>query len=529
MLRYVGFLLSILLLIPWGLAHSRSETTPRYAVAFQAFVEKDNEPVYRVHVASLDTNDHWRVDILDEDLFFGEFNSMLVLPYWRNSRMLVIPGWAHDASEQSPPYDSLYQYDLNTGEAQPLIEHITAPDGQHALYGFSIEEISPDGGTALLYSSLDATSGYLINLKTGTVIAGGLCPLNALAWLETEVIVTHTLFAIYDSDICQPAIYGIDLTDGTITRELANPDTLSQSQSDIWNNTVRDGFLFDDNLLLTTRGVVSLLPLDGSPPLKSADVVARSFVEVAPSRRFAALYSFVDGLYWLDLETFETTKLADAQGIWERENWINLGDSELGFWSQEDNGTYTLKYVTYDGTNRHETVVYSGQALVFFGGPEFAPGLPYAAWTFEDGNYNRYVEIYDSEGHLRWTSQKQFPRFTVELGQFIHPWPQNARWAHFVVWGGLDSWNMRTLSVDLETGETRLAPEDAILVSVSPDSVWWLYVIEDELCESEQLIAYNWQSGDLATLYDGSCVYQLGPPYGSKAFVWKLIDGVGGN
>jgi hypothetical protein len=200
-----------------------------------------------------------------------------------------------------------------------------------------------------------------------------------MAWLQTEVIVTHTLTVIYDPELCQPAIYGIDLTDGSITRELANPDTLSQNQSEMWANTVRDGFLLDDSSLLTTNGVVSLLPLDGSPPLKTADVVARSFVEVAPNRRFAALYSFVDGLYWLDLETFETTRLADAQGVWERENWISLGDSALGFWSQEDNGTYTLKYVTYDGTNRHETVVYSGQTLVFWGGPEFAPGLPYAA------------------------------------------------------------------------------------------------------------------------------------------------------
>jgi hypothetical protein len=360
---------------------------------------------------------------LDENLFFGEFNCMLVLPSWSNFNTLVIPGWAPDASEQYlPPYDSLYQYDLNTGEAQPLIEHITAPNGLHTLHGFSIVEISPDGSTALLYSSLDATSGYLVNLKTGTVIAGGLCPINALAWLETEVIVTHTLTAIYDPDICQPAIYGIDLTDGTITRELANPDTLSQNQSEMWDNTVRDGFLFDDDFLLTTSGVVSFLPLDGSPPLKTADVAARSFVEVAPNRRFAALYSFVDGLYWLDLETFETTKLADAQGIWERENWTSVGESGLDFWSQEDNGTYTLKYVTYDGTNRYETIVYSGQALGF-GGPAFAPELPYAAWTFEDGNYNRYTEIYDSEGHLRWTSRDQFPEFTVELGlQFTNQW-----------------------------------------------------------------------------------------------------------
>ena len=380
----------------------------------------------------------------------------------------------------------------------------------------------------MLYSSLDATSGYLIDLEAGTVIAGGLCPIKALAWLENEVIVTQTLFAIYDPDICQPAIYGINLTDGTITRELANPDTLSQNQSDIWNNTVRDGFLFDDNLLLTTEGVVSFLPLDGSPPLKKADVVARSFVEVAPNRRFAALYSFVDGLYWLDLETFETTKVADGQGIWERENWINLGDNELGFWSQEDNGTYTLKYVTYDGTNRHETVVYSGQALGFLGrGPEFAPGLPYAAWTFEDGNFNRYVEIYDSEGHLRWISQKQFSAFTVELGEFIHPWPQNTQWAHFVVRGGPDSWNTRTLSVDLETGDTRLAPSSgARLVSVSPDSVWWIYMIGGE---REQLVAYNWQSGDLAVLYDGQGVYQAGRFDRGIPFVWKPIDGAGGN
>jgi hypothetical protein len=516
-------------LIPWGLAHSQSEITPRYAVAFQAFVEEDNGPVQRVHVASLDTNDQWRVDVLNEDLFFGEFNSMLVLPSWSTSNTLVIPGWALDASEQYSPsyYDSLYQYDLNTGEAQPLIEHITAPDGQHALYGFSIEEISPDGRTALLYSSLDATSGYLINLKTGTVIAGGLCPIRALAWLETEVIVTHTLFAIHDPDICQPAIYGIDLTDGTITRELANPDTLSQNQSEIWNNTVRDGFLFDDSSLLTTRGVVSLLPLDGGPPLKTADVVARSFVEVAPNRRFAALYSFVDGLYWLDLETFETTKLADDQGLWERENWTNVGENELGFWSQEDNGTYTLKYVTYDGTNRDETVVYSGQAPDF-GAPAFALELLYAALTFEREDYSRYTDIYDAEGHLLWTSQDQFPELNVELGlQFTHPWPRNARWAHLVVWGG--SWNMRTLSVDLETGETRLAPEDAILVSVSPDSVWWLYVIEDDSGESERLVAYNWNSGEQAILYDGPGVYQLGHFARSKAFVWKPIDGVGEN
>jgi hypothetical protein len=151
-------------------------------------------------------------------------------------------------------------------------------------------------------------------------------------------------------------------------------------------------------------------------------------------------------------------------------------------------------------------------------------------WTFEDGNFNRYADIYDAEGHLRWTSRDQFPEFTVELGlQFTQPWPRNARWAHFVVWGGPDSWNMRTLSVDLETGETRLAPENAILVSVSPDSMWWLYVIEDDSGESEQLVAYNWNSGELATLYDGPGVYQLGHSARSKAFVWKPIDGVGGN
>jgi hypothetical protein len=156
MLKLIGFLLSMALLVPWSLAHSQSETRSRYAVAFQAFVEEDNGPVYRVHVASLDTNDQWRVDELDENLFFGEFNSMLVLPSWSNSNTLAIPGWASDASEEyPPPYDGLYQYDLNTGEAQPLIEHITAPNGLHTLHGFSIVEISPDGSTALLYSSLD--------------------------------------------------------------------------------------------------------------------------------------------------------------------------------------------------------------------------------------------------------------------------------------------------------------------------------------------------------------------------------------
>jgi hypothetical protein len=99
-----------------------------------------------------------------------------------------------------------------------------------------------------------------------------------------------------------------------------------------------------------------------------------------------------------------------------------------------------------------------------------------------------------------------------------------------VVWGGHDAWDSRTLSVDLETGETRLAPEEkAILVSVSPDSVWWLYAIEDDSGESERLIAYNWQSGERATLYDGPGVYQLGHSARSKAFVWKPIDGVGRN
>jgi hypothetical protein len=527
MLKHVGFLLSILLLIPWGIAHPQSEITPRYAVAFYASVEKDNEPVQRVHVASLDTNNQWRVDVLDENLFFGEFNSMLVLPSWSNSNTLVVPGWAPDASEQYPPYDSLYQYDLKTGEAQLLIGHITAPDGQHALHGFSIEGVSPDGRAALLYSSLDATGGYLINLKTGTVIAGGLCPLNALAWLETEVIVTHTLFAIYDPVICQPAIYGIDLTDGTITRELANPDTLSQNQSEMWSNTVRDGFLFDDHVLLTTSGVVSLLPLDGSPPLKTAKVVARDSVEVAPNRRYAALYSFVDGLFWLDLETFETTKLADAPGLWERENGTRVGENELGFWSEKDNGTYTLTYVTFDGAIRRETVVYSGQAPDYEG-LAFAPEVPYAALAFEREDYSRYTDIYDSEGHLLWTSQDQFPEFNVELGlQFTPPWPRNARWAHLVVSGGNNAWNLRTLSVDLETGETRLAPEEgARLVSVSPDRLWWLYVIGDDSGESERLVAYNWNSGELATLYDGPGVWQLHYDR-SKAFVWKSIDGVG--
>ena len=69
MLKHVGFLLSTLLLVPWGIAHSQSEITPRYAVAFSAMVEEDNGPVFRVHVASLNTHNQWRVDQLDENLF----------------------------------------------------------------------------------------------------------------------------------------------------------------------------------------------------------------------------------------------------------------------------------------------------------------------------------------------------------------------------------------------------------------------------------------------------------------------------
>jgi hypothetical protein len=184
-------------------------------------------------------------------------------------------------------------------------------------------------------------------------------------------------------------------------------------------------------------------------------------------------------------------------------------------------------YVTFDGATRQETVVYSGPA------PEdeglaFAPEVPYAALAFEREDYSRYTDIYDSEGHLLWTSQDQFPAFNVELGLALtQPWPRNARWAHLVVSGGRDAWDLRTLSVDLETGETRLAPEEgARLVSVSPDSVWWIYVIDGE---SEQLIAYNWQSGDLTALYDEPGVYQPGRFDRGIPLVWKSIDAAGGN
>ncbi len=526
MLKRVGFLVSLWMLVAWGVADAQADVAPRYAVAFSALVEGANGPAYRVHVASLGDDGQWRVDVLDENLHFGKFDAMWIVPHWLDARLLI-PGAQPDVNVldgPTQPYDSLYQYDLNTGEVQLLIEQITAPDGQNSLHGFFINEVSPDGRFAVLDNTIEAIGGYVVDLTTGQVIAGGLCHLNVLAWLPNEVIVTHTLTAIYDPDICQPAIYGIDLTDGTITRELANPDTFSHSEAEQWDNTVRDGFLFDDDLLLTTSGVVSLLPLDGSSPLNAMPMGPYSTVTVALDGRFAALNSPHDGLQWLDLATFTITPITAAEGnLWSMGNGEYIDESGIGFWVEEDNDTYTLKYVRYDGADRQETVVYSGPAPDHYG-RALAPEQPYAALSFEREDYSQYTDIYDAEGQLLWTSRDQFDEFSVRFDLPGHPWLGNAQWVHLDLRGG-EVWGSRTLSVDLATRGTHLAPaNNARLVSVSPDSTWWLYAVEHDSDDGWSLLAYNWQSRETITLYDGARVYFPGDQSPALVYVWKPIE-----
>lgn len=434
-------------------------------------------------------NPDWVQNAIPAKVLFGRADVDLSLPVWSPDG-LTLYVTTYDTIEENVAVN-LESYAILNNELTPLLP-IVSPENLEFAYEFiRVTTISPDGRYAWVARVVGFQTA-LVDLQEKRIVAESECPADVLTWQENTVIVACNgrLFA-------DPQIFALDLATGERVQVFVPPQNTYPQEAQFLpdgrylvgafrgNNPAEIGLLQTDEYAGSYLGTGSQLQLN-----TTGNILA--FVEN-------------DRLKKLPLDTLTPTDLGTLTGNYE---WD--GES-LRFWRTQTSphGDFQVVRVEASRLKRVERIIYSGVPPVNI---DFSPEGIYVALEFQPQAGQSYVEIHGEDG-LVWVSDFQLPNSFVQLqAPADRPvaWSKDGEWMHVQYTENLSTFP-RTLSVNVNTGDTLLSPEpQAKIVGESPDGVWWVYIVVGNPLDNptNRLIVYNPVTLEQHLLADGVPLYE---------------------
>ncbi|KAB2904869.1 MAG: hypothetical protein F9K27_07765 [Anaerolineae bacterium] len=461
------------------------ESTPDYAFAYGL---QGGE----VRVAMMMNND-WFQSTIPARVLFGAADVELALPEWSPDG-LTLYVVTYDPIEANVAV-TIQAYDVLSNQLSEVLA-VTTPEELDFLYEFvRVDSVSPDGNYAVA-SRLVNYQSLLIDLQNKAVVALMPCPSNILTWLTGEVMLACNgrLFAT-------PNIYAVRLSDGRQTRALVPPTPDPENPLAAY---IKEGLFLPDGRYLV--GPINVPDATAIGLLETEEYAAAYFGTGTQLRVGENQLAFVqrNRLQRLNLDSMRQSDLGAIVGgpRWNGET--------LAFWRTQTtpDGLFQAVYVEASRFRREEHLIYSGPAP---SDVDLSPYGPYVAATFQPQPDQSAVEIHGPEG-LIWASSQEYTGYIQLQPVPDRPvaWSANGEWVHLLYAEDLSVFP-RTLSVNVETGESLPAPEpQARFVRESPDGEWWLYMVISNPIENptNRLLAYRHSEDDLRILADGLPLYE---------------------
>jgi hypothetical protein len=485
---------------------------PRYSVAFTAY--NSESATHTLYVATLLSDNTWQITSLPERVLLGQFDIRLVTPVWSADGRTLFTTLLEEGQD-GDGYDYLVggrlaSFDVFTRQLTPRLEMFTFATHPDLPYeALHYESISPDSRFAWVARTMQFDVHYLVNLETNTVVAPSECQVTALAWLETEILVSNAPYL----GPCDPAVYTLDLATGEKSHILAAPPL---HEENYWESYPTIAILLSDGRVLVggnewQAAEVGLLSLDGS---SGKYFGPGNQLEVFEAEGVAVWESPQKGRVCLDLTTLEILPLneadfAAAPGCWGHLTYHYIEESP------HDRGQFTIREIALEDGTKQETILYEGSY-----NSTYTSYMGVSEPSMVAITHNDRVEIYE-HGELVWDSGSALPG--MSMTSEIWGWAHNEEWLRLDRTDIQESYmlNMQTLKIvsPPEPGYTFL--------NMSPDGAWWLYAVVGSNWDVEsvqRLIAFHPATGEQVILVDSEILAHINFHFSPEQYyVWSPV------
>ncbi|MBN1200392.1 MAG: hypothetical protein JXJ20_00925 [Anaerolineae bacterium] len=507
-------LLSVLIAGPVAAQNTEQDTDdlPRYAVAFSTS--------QGVQVASLLSDQNWRVDALPPGVFFGQFDIIDCVPAWsadgHRVYVMVEPEISKPDDPETIILSRVGSYDITTQTFQihaDVLDAAAILEENETIYtGYVIESLSPDERYIWLNSTLIVGS-VLVDLHTGKVIYEQPYLVTATVWYEDRVFTAAQ--GIFDH-WGENQQFVLSLPDAKPVAVFPNAEsTNSQYVPDAFWSPEYDTILFAAEfaeqqafgLFNTVTGAFEYFD-------EGYDL------DLAPSGRYASYVNVNRELVVLDLSTMNRTPYGEAGHYtgWHADDvLVNVVVSGAA-----DSRDVTL--ITYDYGNMAEQV----EEIIVQGVPDIdrihvSPDAQRIMLHYHDDG----LALYDRALGLVADSPVTTPDGTT----WETAYDDNLIWGRDHAYLKLlptTTGGSRSVAINRQ-GEFIIMPS-YVWASESPDGDWML--MAGGLVEWEfnymgypELVAFSPQTGDTATLFSQTdeAVFRLAHGTLAQTLIWSPI------
>jgi hypothetical protein len=520
--RSVGLVLVAVVLAAVPVRAQETEARPRYAFAFGTSLG--------VHVASMLSDNTWRVAPLPRGVYFGQFDMAYCLPFWSadgHTLVFTVEPEVSDPDDRGGVILSqVGSYDITTQRFQIHAELLDAAAliAEGSIYGgYCVAALSPDARYAWLNSTIHEES-LLVDLETGAVLYSRPYMVTAAVW--------HTGYTAADEPILDyvfTAMSGIfqtfgeneqfilTLPDGERTADFPNAEGMDEQY-------VNRAFLLDwsNTILFSAYGAGMSEP----QVMGLVDVEAGTVdyfdqgrdLQLSEDGYYASYVNTADELIVLDLEPFifDTRAPAGKYTAWHGNVLVNV--TVLG---EEEPQDVIMTTYDYSGTSGIiEQVIFRGPC------PDVilvSPNMTRILIRFQGGTFG----LFDRDGGVVARTEVSNEEGTAQLWDYDPRllWGSSARlYLGVLPQAPLES---QSVSINATTGEVVFSPPGYIYLGETPTRWVLLAGGVEGMSYREyafpELLATSLLTGETATLFaqEGEVVYR--PFHGrfSEGFIWS--------
>lgn len=513
----LGFILVTLFVLCVPTGAQESDLVPQYAVAFNT--------TQGVHVASLMSNETWRIDTLPKGVFLGQFDVMNCVPVWSSdghrAYVMVEPEISDPDDYNTIILSQVGVYDITTQTFEILADVLDAEailSEKSSIYtGYTIASLSPDERYVWLNSTLSGDS-LLVDLQTGETLYQQPYEVRATAWSPDAVFVgaVGIMFHMGEYDG-----FVLSLPDGErlVTVPPIEGAETPYGYRAFWlpeNNSFVFSMYAD---LAAAEQVMGMI--DAATWTVDYFDEGRE-LQAAPSREYVSYVNMAGELIVMDLKRGQQDTLGLA-GTYI--GWHSAADELVNITVAGEDEVYDIVLTNYD----------------YAGDPEpkesvIAEGVPYVDRILVSPDIERVmlhffgdgVALYHGEGELITGYEINTPDGPAQLKDY----DLNMMWGkHYTYFNRQPpvAANPQSLAIN-DGGEVIFPPDGYEFVGEAPDGRWQLLLGSPEdigasVTTYHELVAYSEHTQETVTFfaYPEDIVYLMAHGWLSEAFVWSPL------
>ena len=515
----LGLVLVGVLLLAVPVGAQENDSLPRYAVVYNTS--------QGVHVASLLSDQSWRIDTLPDGVFFGQFDVMDCVPIWSTDGHRV---YVMVEPEISDPDDGgmvlilsqIAVYDITTQTFEILADVFDAEaivgENNSFYTGYMIASLSPDERYVWLNSTLSGDS-LLVDLQTGKTLYHQPYVVRAVAWSPDAVFVGAEGIMRYGGEYDR---FVLSLPEGK--RLMTVPPVEGAEVLPVY----RAFWLPEINAFVFSVYIDMAAEQQALGMVDAATWTVDYFdaghdLQAAPSREYVSYVNMAGELIVMDLKRGwqDTLELAGSYTAWHD------GDELVSVTLVGAEGAYdaTLTNYDYGGVPGLKTYVIA-EGIPFVDRVLVSPDIERIMLHFRgDG-----LALYHGFGGLITDSEISTPDGPAQLKDYDPHMMWGQHYTYFNLWPPAAAYP-QSLAIN-NRGGVVFPPEGYQFVGESPDGRWQLLLGSHEdigasVTIYHELVAYSERTRETVTLFahPEDIVYQMAHGRLSEAFVWSpLLD-----